>query len=43
VTSLGWPTWYIEDYAAQAQGFQSQMASLIAEGVFAKHPGLRSC
>ena len=38
VTSLGWPTWYIEDYAAQAQGFQSQVASLITEGVFAKHP-----
>src|SRR5713226_326458 len=22
VTSLGWPTYYVEDYAAQAQGFQ---------------------
>ena len=21
VTSLGWPSWYIEDYAAQSQGF----------------------
>jgi hypothetical protein len=41
VTSLGWPTWYIEDYAAQSQGFQSQVASLICEGVFAKHPGLK--
>ncbi len=41
VTALGWPTWYIEDYAAQAQGFQSQMASLITEGVLAKHPGLK--
>jgi len=41
VTSLGWPTWYIEDYASQAQGFQSQMASLICEGVFAKHPDLK--
>ena len=41
VTSLGWPTWYIEDYASQAQGFQSQMASLISEGVFAKIPELK--
>jgi predicted TIM-barrel fold metal-dependent hydrolase len=41
VTSLGWPTWYVEDYASQAQGFQSQVASLIAEGVFAKHPELK--
>jgi len=41
VTSLGWPTWYIEDYAAQSQGFQSQVASLITEGVLAKHPGLK--
>ena len=41
VTSLGWPTWYIEDYAAQSQGFQSQVASLITEGVFAKHPELK--
>lgn len=41
VTSLGWPTWYIEDYASQSQGFQSQVASLICEGVFAKHPNLK--
>ena len=41
VTALGWPSWYIEDYAAQAQGFQSQVASLITEGVFAKHPELK--
>jgi predicted TIM-barrel fold metal-dependent hydrolase len=41
VTALGWPTWYIEDYAAQSQGFQSQLASLITEGVFAKHPKLK--
>jgi predicted TIM-barrel fold metal-dependent hydrolase len=41
VTSLGWPTWYIEDYASQAQGFQSQVASLITEGVLAKHPALK--
>jgi predicted TIM-barrel fold metal-dependent hydrolase len=41
VTSLGWPTYYIEDYASQAQGFQSQLASLICEGVFTKFPSLK--
>ncbi|HEY1244853.1 MAG TPA: amidohydrolase family protein, partial [Hyphomicrobiaceae bacterium] len=41
VTSLGWPSYYAEDYAAQAQGFQSQVASLISEGVFAKFPDLK--
>jgi predicted TIM-barrel fold metal-dependent hydrolase len=41
VTSLGWPSYYLEDYAAQAQGFQSQVTSLITEGVFAKFPGLK--
>ena len=41
VTSLGWPTYYIEDYAAQSQGFQSQVTSLISEGVLTKHPGLK--
>jgi uncharacterized protein len=41
VTSLGWPSYYAEDYAAQAQGFQSQLASLITEGVFAKFPALK--
>jgi len=41
VTSLGWPTYYVEDYLSQSQGFQSQVTSLICEGVFAKHPGLK--
>ena len=41
VTSLGWPSYYIEDYAAQSQAFQSQVASLITEGVFAKFPDLK--
>lgn len=41
VTSVGWPTYFVEEYVAQTQGFQAQLASLIAEGVFAKFPQLR--
>ena len=38
VTPLGWPTYYTEDYAAQAQAFQAALSSLICEGVFTKFP-----
>ena len=41
MTSLGWPSFYIEDYCAQSLGFQGQVASLITEGVFVKYPGLK--
>jgi uncharacterized protein len=41
LTSLGWPTYYAEDYASYAQAFQSQLGSLISEGVFAKFPALK--
>ncbi len=41
VTSLGWPSFYIEDYSAQSLGFQGQVASLITEGVFQKFPELK--
>lgn len=37
----GWPSYYIEDYAAQAQAFQGQLLSLIYEGVFNAFPDLR--
>jgi predicted TIM-barrel fold metal-dependent hydrolase len=30
LTSLGWPTYYLEDYTAYAQAFQSQLGSLIS-------------
>lgn len=41
VTSLGWPSWVMEDAAASQQGFQSALASLITEGVFTRFPKLR--
>ncbi|MCX7373330.1 MAG: amidohydrolase family protein [Alphaproteobacteria bacterium] len=41
VTSVGWPSWVMEDAAASQQGFQSALASLITEGVFTRFPGLR--
>lgn len=40
VTPVGWPTTFIEEYVDQATAFQSQLTSLIAEGVFAKFPRL---
>jgi uncharacterized protein len=42
VTGIGWPTYYVEDYVAQSQGFQTQVASLVSEGVFAKFPALKA-
>ena len=39
-TGNGWPSYYLEDYVAHAQSFQSQLLSLIHEGVFAKFPDL---
>jgi len=41
VTGVGWPSYYTEDYAAQAVAFQSQLTSLICEGVFSKFPELK--
>ncbi len=40
-TAVGWPSYYTEDYVAQAQAFQSQLTSLICEGVFNKFPDLK--
>ncbi|HEX4262045.1 MAG TPA: amidohydrolase family protein [Acetobacteraceae bacterium] len=40
VTNVGWPSYYAEDYASHATSFQSQLLSLVAEGVFAKFPSL---
>ncbi len=41
VTGSGWPTYYLEDYAAQSLGFHAQLGSLICEGVFVKFPKLK--
>lgn len=40
-TYLGWPSYFIEDYAAQSQAMQGQLLSLIYEGVLGKFPNLK--
>lgn len=40
-TPSGWPSTFVEEYAAMAQVFQSQVMSLIIEGVFSRFPDLR--
>jgi uncharacterized protein len=40
-TSLGWGSYFLEDYVAHAQSFQHQLLSLVAEGVFVEFPALK--
>lgn len=40
-TPSGWALTYLEEYAGMAQVFQSQVISLITEGVFDRFPDLR--
>lgn len=40
--STGWGSYAFEDYAVQAGAFENQLLSLVAEGVFAKYPGLKT-
>lgn len=40
-TSSGWPSYYVEEYVDMAAVFQSQVLSMIVEGVFDRFPTLR--
>ena len=40
-TPTGWPSYFVEDYVAHSQAFQSQLLSFLAEGVFTKFPRLK--
>ena len=39
-TSNGWPTHYLQDYVANTHGFESQLLSLVHQGVLGKFPDL---
>jgi uncharacterized protein len=40
-TAVGWPSYYIEEYAGMTTIFQTQLMSLLVEGVFDRFPALR--
>lgn len=40
-TGVGWPTYHVEEYVGMAQIVQSQLLSMIAEGVFQDLPELK--
>jgi len=40
-TPVGWGSYHVEDYVANAQAFQTQLTNIIIEGVFAKFPKLK--
>ena len=40
-TPTGWPSYHSEDYINQAQGFQTQLCSLVYEGVFQRFSAMR--
>lgn len=41
ITPAGWPSHAVEDHVSMAQAFQSQLLSLLAEGVFGRFPSVR--
>jgi len=40
-TSTGWPSHYLQDYVSNTHAFESQLLSLVHEGVFGKFPELK--
>lgn len=40
-TSVGWPTYYFEEYVGMMTVFQSQVTSMVVEGVFERFPDLK--
>jgi uncharacterized protein len=40
-TTIGWPSYFMEDYVAQSTAFETQLLSLISEGALAKFPELK--
>ena len=41
MTGAGWPSFYIEDHAGMAQSFQSQITSMVSQGLFELFPELK--
>jgi len=40
-SSIGWGSYYLEDYVLNSGAFESQLMSFVTEGVFTKYPGLK--
>jgi predicted TIM-barrel fold metal-dependent hydrolase len=41
ITACGWPSYYIEDHTAMSQAFETQLVSLVCEGVFSEFADLK--
>jgi predicted TIM-barrel fold metal-dependent hydrolase len=37
----GWPSWFVEEYAAEQQAYMAQLTSMVGEGLFQRFPELR--
>lgn len=41
ITAAGWPSYYLEDHIGPGQAIQTNIISMIAEGIFEDFPGVR--